>query len=219
MKRNSGYFSAASKHSNDKSKSAIQSPASGIESPAPVHKSKPGATQQTTKTAAATKARKSEIQSTATPNNNKSPDPPVSRLVRRVQAIVTVKSEEDDEEELESPSLSGDNERDPTFQPTKPRQVTVARRKSRRMVLEPEDDEESQFLTPSKDHPVNDDDEDELILSGKVCSDSILRGTLSSSVQDAHPVAQAATLQPGSPPPSKKRKLNNSARRKSSKKS
>ncbi|KAF8349361.1 hypothetical protein F5887DRAFT_1070689 [Amanita rubescens] len=194
-KRNSGYFSAASKHSNDKSKSTIQSPATGIESPAPAHKSKPAAA----KTTNATKARKSEIQSKTTPNNKSPPDPPVSRLLRRVQAIVTVKSEEDDEEEFESPSISGDNERDPTFQPTETKQVATGRRKSRRVILE--DDEESQFL---KDLPASDDDdEDELILSGK----------------DAHPVAPAATFQPNTPPPSKKRKLNNSARQKPSKKS
>lgn len=90
----------------------------------------------------------------------KSSDPPVSRLVRRVQAVVTVKSEEDDEEEFET-SLSRDNERDPTFQP---KQVATGRRKSNRVILEPEDDEESQPLHPASD--------DELVRS-----DSILRGT------------------------------------------
>ena len=155
MKRNSGYFSATSKHSNDKSKSAIQSPASEIESPPPAHKSKPAAAA---KTMTATKGRKSEIQSITMPI--KSSDPPVSRLVRRVQAVVTVKSEEDDEEEFET-SLSRDNERDPTFQP---KQVATGRRKSNRVILEPEDDEESQPLHPASD--------DELVRS-----DSILRGT------------------------------------------
>ena len=134
-----GYFSTA----------AIQSP---IESPAPTHKPKAVAprnrtvAQQTAKPAtdAKPKPRKSNIQSK-------------TRLVRRVQAVVQVKSE-DEEQELDSVSPNDDNERDPT---TKLKQHPIGPRKS---MYIPEDDESS------------DDDEDELMLGGEVCSDSIFSG-------------------------------------------
>ena len=137
--KSAGYFATA----------AIQSP---IESPTPTHKPNAtaprnrAATQQTAKPAtdAKPKPRKSNVQSK-------------TRVVRRVQAVVQVKSE-DEEQELDSVSPNGDNERDPT---TKLKQHPIGPRKS---MYIPEDDESS------------DDDEDELMLGGEVCSDNIFSG-------------------------------------------
>ncbi|KAF8636009.1 hypothetical protein AX15_000170 [Amanita polypyramis BW_CC] len=208
------HFSNPRKHISNNSKSAIHSPEPEPESPILGHRPKiasgrRAAAQQGVKPAGATKARKSDIRTPKTVPNE-SPDPPLSRLVRRVQAVIHVKSEDEPRDPNTPPPddiLDEDHRQDAMLPAPNTKHTRAAtRRKSNQVVYDDDewtpDEEKSQFI-PSRNednHGAASDDDDELMLGG----------------EDTRRTAQTVATQPN-----KRRKLNNannSTRQKSLKK-
>ncbi|KAK2465258.1 hypothetical protein APHAL10511_002612 [Amanita phalloides] len=187
-----GYFPSPNIRSNDKSKSAIED-AELVEPPAQVRKPKAAgsrtAAQQSSKSARAGEPRRSDVCVSAT-TLDQSPDPAPSRLVRRVQAVVRVKSEDEEEEGPKS-----NDEQEATLQPTQIKQRRAPKRRTRIIQQDDKDwsssrEDESQHVPAAENGPASDED-DELILTSK----------------DNHAQSQTNAI-----PPNKKRKLNNPKR-------